>query len=630
MSSLLSNPQTNERNIHNYHSHGEQKTWNFNLFFILVTILLFIDGDGFGAVSQSVTVKAAKPKDLPPNIIVVLTDDQDDFNLSVDRAMPYTKRLVQEKGVRFTRAFANTPVCCPSRATLFTGKYPHSPGMTKSNRVNCGGAGWREGPELDTISVRMQQRGYRTMFCGKYLNSYGLGDPFPSQVPPGWNEWFALVGNSKYWNYSVSDEGVEVKFGSINGAGDYLTDNLARRAVKFIKTASAKPFFLWISPPAAHTPFAPALRHIGTWGRVPLLHSPAFNASVEGKHDPVGSAKAMTKDQFKEVEEIYRSRGESLQSVDDLMVTLIATIRDRGIENSTFIIFTSDNAFHLGEFRLGFDKRQPYETDIRVPLVISGPGVLQNVHRDEYVSHVDIAPTILDLAGAPIPADWDGKSFKDLLFSSQPFKSDPVLIEYEGEADPITMGNLYCGASKTTFDDLGRARSAGQYKSALCDSWNNTYTCLRGANLGVFMSHEFLFCQFECYAYVIKKDDLRRIKRGAKTRVPCKKNSPNAIGEFYDLERDPHQLENRILHLPRVTKVAITRRLNAMKACRGQISCVAARSGLHFDDDNSIADDILDEDLMLEDMSGEEDVVIESSVMESRINEDDIARTAIA
>ena len=93
--------------------------------------------------------------------------------------------------------------------------------------------------------MHLQSAGYRTLYAGKYLNTYGTGDPLPSHVPPGWSEWFALVGNSKYWNYSMSDEGLTVSFGDVCGAGDYLTDALARRAARFIATAS-EPFFAWI------------------------------------------------------------------------------------------------------------------------------------------------------------------------------------------------------------------------------------------------------------------------------------------------------------------------------------------------------------------------------------------------
>jgi len=129
---------------------------------------------------------------LPPNLVLVLTDDQDTWASDVAQTMPRTKALLQDQGMRFTRAFANTPCCCPSRATLLAGRLPHTAGMTRSNRVNCGGAAFRNGPEKDGVAVHLQRSGYRTLYAGKYLNTYGTGDPPPSHVPPGWSEWFAL------------------------------------------------------------------------------------------------------------------------------------------------------------------------------------------------------------------------------------------------------------------------------------------------------------------------------------------------------------------------------------------------------------------------------------------------------
>lgn len=146
---------------------------------------------------------------LAPNIVFVLTDDQDEI-LGGRIPMIKTKAVLFDKGTVFENAFVATPICCPSRSSILSGRYVHNHGaVNNSLEGNCAGQEWVDNHEKKTIAVALKSLGYRTMFAGKYLNQYGIpSTPSPiSHVPPGWDSWLGLCGNSKYYNYCLSDNG---------------------------------------------------------------------------------------------------------------------------------------------------------------------------------------------------------------------------------------------------------------------------------------------------------------------------------------------------------------------------------------------------------------------------------------
>mmetsp|Transcript_1016 Transcript_1016/g.3772 ORF Transcript_1016/g.3772 Transcript_1016/m.3772 type:complete len:188 (-) Transcript_1016:46-609(-) len=180
--------------------------------------------------------------------------------------MPAASALLADAGARLDSFFVTTPVCCPSRASLITGKHAHNVPITNNTIAGgCSSRQWQESAEKDTMATRLRARGYRTGFAGKYLNRYGSDKAGGVQhVPPGWDEWLGLVGNSRYYNYTLSRNGVAEEHGDDPDA-DYLTDLVAREAVAFIEEASAggqpQPFFYYASPPGCHDPTDPPPRH---------------------------------------------------------------------------------------------------------------------------------------------------------------------------------------------------------------------------------------------------------------------------------------------------------------------------------------------------------------------------------
>ena len=190
-----------------------------------------------------------------PNIVVILVDDMDSFVMPLWGALPNTKAAIGNRGTTFTKAFAPDPLCCPARASLLTGDYPHNTGVFEypHYREFVGGA------ENDTVATRLHAAGYRTALAGKYLNGY---EADPSAVPPGWDEWFGLAGNIHTgYDYSANHNGTMETFGS--APADYQTDVLANEAVHFLnstESADDQPFFLYVTPTAPHAWIPPAPR----------------------------------------------------------------------------------------------------------------------------------------------------------------------------------------------------------------------------------------------------------------------------------------------------------------------------------------------------------------------------------
>ena len=135
----------------------------------------------------------------PPNIVLIVTDDQRYDTL---RVMPEVRRLLVTRGMTLRRAIITNPLCCPSRATIFTGKYSHTTGVY-SNIPPNGGWSVFQPSESDTIATALDDVGYRTALIGKYMNGYG-GES--ANVPPGWDRWFAMTGVGRYFGYTVYDD----------------------------------------------------------------------------------------------------------------------------------------------------------------------------------------------------------------------------------------------------------------------------------------------------------------------------------------------------------------------------------------------------------------------------------------
>jgi N-acetylglucosamine-6-sulfatase len=365
-----------------------------------------------------------------PNIVFVLVDDLDATGGPYWRAMPKTRAIIADRGLRFTRAFAPDPLCCPARATILSGMYPHNTGVWIE--AEDGYPRFVAGVEDRTVAVRLKEAGYTTAFAGKYVNGY---EQNLDAVPPGWDEWFGLGGGFlDGYGYKVNHNGTIESYGS--ATNDYQTDVLSREALSFLKSTEAKdqePFFLFLSPSAPHWPMKPAQRHVeNSFSDDPLRTRPNFNeADVSDKPYWLREGVPRLGDAAiaNETERYRRAMG-TLFAVDDMVSKVAASLKANGEFENTVFVFTSDNGYNRGAHRLR-NKMAPYEESIRVPLAVAGPGI-RTGREDRLVTQTDFTPTLLDMAGVTIPDDVDGRSLGQLLRDSRsPWRSD-FLVEFHG------------------------------------------------------------------------------------------------------------------------------------------------------------------------------------------------------
>lgn len=390
-----------------------------------------------GLVAAGAPAKVAATR---PNVIVVLTDDQD-LVLGSMNYMPKTRSLLGDQGATFSQYFVPTSLCCPSRATLLTGQYIHSHGIFQNFRPDGGFLRFKTlGHEEKTLAAALQQAGYRTALLGKYMNEYPLvGDK--TYVPPGWDEWFAPAAGAPYggFNYTVNDDGVLVERGK--APEDYLTDVLAQEARGFMTRSAAaqEPFFLFVAPFVPHKPAVPAPRHAKLFVGLEAPRTRSFNERDISDKPQIRQRARLTEQEIINLHILYRLRLRTLQAVDEMVAGIVESLRQSGQLDNTYIFFTSDNGFHLGQHRMPAGKYTPYEEDIRVPFLVRGPGIPAKLKVDALAMSVDLAPTIAELTGVPLLAQADGRSLAQLLRGKpQPpgWRKSVFLEQYHFEAVP--------------------------------------------------------------------------------------------------------------------------------------------------------------------------------------------------
>jgi N-acetylglucosamine-6-sulfatase len=363
------------------------------------------------------TPAGSEPDQTPPNVVVIMTDDQTAASVS---AMTNLEAKLGERGLTFSNSFASYPICCPSRATFLTGQYAHNHGVL-DNRAPAGGFGKLDSSR--TLAVWLEAAGYYTAHIGKYLNGY---EGVPDTIPAGWTEWRGSTRTYRFYDYQLNEQGALVDYGT--AATDYQTDVYMAKAVELItrQAPSPQPFFLSVAPLAPHSggpnqnpqPPAdcqetakPAPRHATALDAAPLPQPLSFNEQdVSDKPAHIQAREPMTAEDVAAVTAHYRCRLESLLAVDEGIAAIVTALRESGELDDTYVIFTSDNGFFHGEHRIQRGKLQFYEESIRVPLLIRGPGIPRGRTSTELVVNADLAPTILELAGAEAGRVLDGRS----------------------------------------------------------------------------------------------------------------------------------------------------------------------------------------------------------------------------
>jgi arylsulfatase A-like enzyme len=362
----------------------------------------------------------------------------DDFEPALLRAMPETRDGLRDQGATLENAVISGPMCCPSRASILTGMYPHNHGVWYTRGP---GSGWpafhARGHDDDNVAAWLHDAGYQTFFAGKYLNGYN----HTRYVPSGWDEWNGFLGEYPGETYHLNENG---EIAGYDRAEIHDTDLLARKTEAFIRDAR-RPFFAFVAPNATHSPYYAAERHADEFSEVGLPDTPNRDeADVSDKPRYVREGPMLTEEQAAGEAGVHRQRLRAAASLDGLIGGVLDALRSSGELGNTYVFFWTDNGYHLaGVHRLPRGKHTPYEEDINVPMFVRGPGVPEGVVRRDLASNTDLAPTFAGIAGTTVPDTVDGRSLLPLLGRNPPERwRTALLVESKagfGEEPPEDM-----------------------------------------------------------------------------------------------------------------------------------------------------------------------------------------------
>ncbi|HTM49197.1 MAG TPA: sulfatase [Bryobacteraceae bacterium] len=368
-----------------------------------------------GALAASARVSAA-PR---PNIVFILMDDLRWDELACAghpfARTPNIDRLARE-GVSFRNAFVTTPLCSPSRACFLTGQYAHTHGVIDNTDHSP------LSHRLDTFPRHLEKAGYDNAFIGKW--HMGVDD----SARPGFRHWVSFKGQGTYFDPEMNVNGKSVK------AKGYTTDILNGHAVEFLERKRTAPFFLYLSHKAVHPEldqaadgsvsdpaggaFIPADRHKTLYAGQPVprrlnaqggpVGKPALLRKIGGL--PPLSASTRTGD------ETMRNRLRMFASAEEGVGRILKVLEKSGQLDNTFFVFTSDEGYFYGEHGLSYERRLAYEESARIPLMIRYPALIQpGSVVDAMTLNIDMAPTLLEVAGADPLRKVHGRSFLPLL-----------------------------------------------------------------------------------------------------------------------------------------------------------------------------------------------------------------------
>jgi N-acetylglucosamine-6-sulfatase len=361
----------------------------------------------------------------PQSVVVIMADDMRFDHLQY---MPLTMAQLGSEAVVFSNAVASTPLCCPSRSSILTGRYAHNHGVL-TNFGNNGGAA-KFNPS-STVATWLDGAGYRTGMFGKYLNNYYMIAP---AIPPGWDDFQVIVErqlSNHYFDYDVNENGIIRSYGSADA--DYGPALFAGKTVDFINSTPADQALLALYVPYA--PHAPAIPHPSDAGRYadfPDWRPPSYNeAVVTDKAAMVRTTALFSGTQISNSDALHRRMLETLQSVDRGVAAIILALKAKGRWSNALVFFLSDNGLSWGENRMLDRKSCPYEACIRIPFMVRAPGGVPRTEA-KWASNVDLAPTIAAYAGVTAPANVNGRNLLPLLANPGTAWRTEVLIEQLG------------------------------------------------------------------------------------------------------------------------------------------------------------------------------------------------------
>ncbi|KAF2661454.1 arylsulfatase-like protein [Lophiostoma macrostomum CBS 122681] len=500
-------------------------------------------------------VPLGSKEDTRPNVVFILTDDQD-LHLNSLEYMPFVQKHLLDQGTFYKRHFCTIALCCPSRVSLWTGKAAHNTNVTDVNPPYGGYPKFvSQGLNDNFLPVWLQEAGYNTYYTGKLFNAHTT-DNYHSPYVNGFTGSDFLLDPYTYQYLNSSYQRNHDP--PVRHEGEHTIDLLASKAYGFLEDAVKEdaPFFLTIAPVAPHSnvridrlegdiddiaagfsPPIPLDRHKHLFKGVKVPRTDNFNPESPSGVNWVRSLPRQSEENVDFNDHFYRNRLRALLGVDEIVDGVVSRLEEYGILDNTYIIYSTDNGYHIGQHRMQPGKECGFEEDINIPLIVRGPGVPKNATTDIVTTHTDLAPTFLGLVGASLRPDFDGEAIplsKNGIANAHRKRHEHVNVEYWGFA-------------------LGEGKTFGHDRVYR----NNTYKGLRV----ISDSYNFYYS------------------------VWC-----NNEHELYNLNDDPGQLDNLLAKGSRTTTVLghplqkVAARLDSLlfvlKSCKGQ-TCIAPWKALH-------------------------------------------------
>ncbi|KAI8330816.1 alkaline-phosphatase-like protein [Choanephora cucurbitarum] len=477
-----------------------------------------------------------------PNIVFVFTDDQD-YRLNSLDYMPNVQKYLVDQGTLYRNHYATISVCCPSRVGLLRGQYAHNTNITS---VSPPHGGYDKFNTLklgeDYLPLWLQKSGYSTNYIGKLMNHYTINN-YNSPKPKGFDYQDQLVDPYTYVYHTAVF--------STNGQAPhyykdaYQTDVIHAKTRAALKRLQAQedPFFLWVAPVAPHgefflgndgsvktRPAVPASRHAHLFKDVKIPRHPHFNPDTQTKTASFWKDfEKLNETLVEEFDETYRNRLRALQAVDELVATVFEELEASGELDNTYVFYSADNGYHLGQHRAYPGKMSNLEEDINVPFIVRGPGVPKGQISDLVSSHHDLASTFVALASGDqhLPSWVDGGVIplnEELSMHKRPISKESFAVEYWG-SEFLPEGYDFMVYGHNTYKTL----------RVISQEYNYMYT---------------VWCTGE--------------------------------HEFYDLKKDPYELENLFESVDTQLLNRLDALLVVLKSCRAE-SCRDPWKILHTD-----------------------------------------------
>ncbi|PWY66783.1 Arylsulphatase [Aspergillus heteromorphus CBS 117.55] len=413
-----------------------------------------------------------------PNIVFILVDDQD---LQMDSLLytPRINRHLAQQGTFYANHFVTTALCCPSRVSLWTGKQAHNTNVTEIYPPYGGYPKFvAEGHNDNWLPLWLQAGGYDTYYTGKLFNAHTV-DNYDAPFVNGFNASdFVLDPYTYQYRRPVYQRNRDAP---VNYHGQHTVDVLAAKTLGLLDDALAgeRPFFLGVAPVAPHsnlemadetdtTSFRfsapiPASRHQHLFPEARVPRTPNFNPDRPSGVNWIRRLPQQNASSVAYNDEFYRNRLRALQAVDELVEDIVGRLERAHALDHTYLFYTSDNGYHIGQHRLHPGKECGFEEDIRVPMFVRGPGVPAGHEVDSVTTHIDLAPTLFRIAGLAPKEEFDGTAMPLTaaeIEADRGSRQEHVNVEYWGKAG-------FEGA-------FGRAADGGPTTFL-----NNTYKALR-------------------------------------------------------------------------------------------------------------------------------------------------------